>query len=250
MIFLSILRHDDEFADALLRRSNPRLQQSPNRSRQSLIAEALLHDLLSVRMKIPSDAYQLMREKSGRPLLCGNGAAGLPSVSLTHSNGWIGCAASHVGDIGLDLEWAKPGRDVASLAGAAFGPQETAAVHAGGDAAFYRIWTLREAWSKACGVGFSSVIDRQDHVPLQPTQEFATTELSDDTWCWLAVEPYRGLYLALALRRSQRATNHSTVKLRKCHFPPDLTFSNAAVAPRRMPAQEVTAPIGSNNAST
>ena len=42
------------------------------------------------------------------------------------------------------------------------------AVESGGLRAFYRIWTLREALAKACGIGFPMLADGRDYFPEAP----------------------------------------------------------------------------------
>jgi phosphopantetheinyl transferase len=68
--------------------------------------------------------------------------------------------------VGIDIERRNPARDIKGLAQAAFGPTEAAFVGIEGHSAFYRIWTIREAISKATGDGMALVMDRVDRVPL------------------------------------------------------------------------------------
>ena len=85
-------------------------------------------------------------------------------ISIAHSGAVIAAAASTIGPIGIDVECHKT-RDLNGLALAAFGPIECAAVATSGVSAFYRIWTLREAISKATGDGMALATDRIDRVP-------------------------------------------------------------------------------------
>ncbi len=69
--------------------------------------------------------------------------------------------------LGVDIEPHKL-RNVQAIAARAFGPEEQRLVDAGGAAAFYRLWTLREAMGKATGEGLSLAADGQDHVGVGP----------------------------------------------------------------------------------
>jgi phosphopantetheinyl transferase len=102
-------------------------------------------------------------DERGKPLVCG---PSVRHISISHSRSMVVAAASAVGLIGIDVEYRDPNRDLDRLASAAFGPAECEAVVARGVPAFYRIWTLREAISKATGDGMALVTDRIDRVPV------------------------------------------------------------------------------------
>jgi phosphopantetheinyl transferase len=86
-------------------------------------------------------------------------------VSIAHSRCMVAAAASAVGPIGIDVEYLDAVRDLDRLAGAAYGVEERRMVASQGASAFYRIWTLREAMSKATGDGMALVADGTDRVP-------------------------------------------------------------------------------------
>jgi 4'-phosphopantetheinyl transferase len=115
------------------------------------------------------------------------------SISLAHTGRWLAGALSVGAPIGIDIEHHKPDRDFATLASAAFGPQERRRVEAGGATEFYRIWTLREAMAKARGVGLSFVFDGCDHVT--PNADEASN------WHIHHSEPVAGLSLAVVVER-------------------------------------------------
>lgn len=124
--------------------------------------------------------------------------AGHPEIfiSLSHSHASLACAATRLGPVGIDLEVARPHRDLAGIAGFAFGPKEQSRAAAEGADGFYRIWTLREAIAKADGIGLAQAADRNDRVESGP----ATGD-----WCWQGwhlthrvLDP--GKHLAIAVR--------------------------------------------------
>lgn len=57
-----------------------------------------------------------------------------------------------------------------ALAAKAFGPVERQLVAEGGAAAFYKLWTLREAMGKATGQGLALAADGADHVGNGPDE--------------------------------------------------------------------------------
>jgi len=99
----------------------------------------------------------------GKPIVCG---ASMRHISIAHTGNLVAAAASAIGPVGIDVEHRDPARDLNRLALAAFGPAECQAVASHGVSAFYRVWTLREAISKATGDGMALVADRIDRVPI------------------------------------------------------------------------------------
>lgn len=230
MIFLSILHEASEEAAAILERWNVRIPGSLAAHRRA--AHALLYETLATGAGIAPARCRLVHQDDGRPVLVPDdilpvSAAPLPAISLSHSGGWLGCAVAFEGNIGLDLERPKAGRDYPTLAAAAYGPRETAAVKQGGEAAFYRLWSLREAWAKAHGSGLAAVADRRDRVPPAPEIGQARTTDADGCWMWLAARPLPQLYLGIVQGPVDPTANHSTIELRKCHVSPELNLEGS-----------------------
>ena len=142
-------------------------------------------------MDQPDGSFDIVRDPAGRPLVANEPGI---FVSLSHSQASLACAATHVGPIGIDLEVPRPQRDLAGIAAFAFGPKEQIRA-AAGPAAFYRIWTLREAIAKATGVGLAQAADRQDRVDGGP--ETGAWRWQD--WHLTHRMPEPGTHLAIAL---------------------------------------------------
>ena len=237
MIFLSILHQNSDVAAKIRNYWASKIPAELAPSRRA--ARALLHEMLTRDMNLRPDSYRLAQDKAGRPALESDEDIRLPAVSLTHSDGWIACAAEiettpaqpgAVGTIGLDLELAKARRNHLELARAAFGPREMAAVQRGGRAAFYRIWTLREAWSKAAGLGFAGVVDQRDRVPEGLLEADVTIPIIDTKGAWWSARPLPALHLAIVSLRSAASPlndteNRSTPQFHRCHVSPDLDLS-------------------------
>jgi len=132
---------------------------SADRSGRTATGRALALQLL---MALGGTGWTLEADGQGKPVARGPFAR---HVSIAHSRDMVAAAASVVGPIGIDIEYRNPTRDLDRLAEAAYGAEERRVVAAYGIAAFYRIWTVREAISKATGDGMALVADRTDRVP-------------------------------------------------------------------------------------
>jgi phosphopantetheinyl transferase len=136
---------------------------SADRSGRTAAGRALAVQLL---MALGGTGWTIEADGQGKPVARGPFAR---HVSIAHSRDMVAAAASAVGPIGIDVEYHDPARDLDRLAEAAYGAEECRAVAASGMGAFYRIWTVREAISKATGDGMSLVTDRTNRVPSAMT---------------------------------------------------------------------------------
>jgi phosphopantetheinyl transferase len=157
----------------------------------SLAARALLRRLLA-DVWGPGD-WEIEADPQGKPWLRSPDGDRGPSISLSHSGAWVAVATVASGRLGIDIETHRP-RKFDKLAAYAFGPQEGALVAAGGEAAFYRIWVLREARAKATGVGISEAASCRDQVVgdgdawRDQSWHFAFRRLAPDLSFGLALE--------------------------------------------------------------
>jgi 4'-phosphopantetheinyl transferase len=127
---------------AAFRRKERRGQFIAGRMLLRLVAEAL--------SGVHGGSIEITERRGNAPLLAVAGSAvPVPYFSLSHSGGWIACAASTVTAVGVDVELMDPSRDIAALAEQAFGAQQTAQILALPAcyvlAAFYGLWSRREA---------------------------------------------------------------------------------------------------------
>jgi 4'-phosphopantetheinyl transferase len=166
----------------------------PHGSQQRLMVRVLLRAMLARHYPTPAQSWRILRDPLGAPHLAAEGlTTPAPFVSLSHSGDLVACAISNRARLGIDIERIRPDRQVAALAGAAFGPAEAAAVEAAGIDAFYRIWTLREALAKASGGGFGLLVNRIDMIPPGSSGATAHQSISGSDWdfsYWRLAEPY------------------------------------------------------------
>jgi len=94
--------------------------------------------------------------EKGRPRLenCPNDTL---DISISHTNGMVAFAFTQQGLIGVDVEDQERNADIELLAREVFSPSESARFHTLSSAArkdyFFKCWTLKEAYTKALGLG-------------------------------------------------------------------------------------------------
>jgi phosphopantetheinyl transferase len=138
-------------------------ERNGRRRAQRLATEALLLDLMELVSGRPSSEWQPTRNQDGKPTLASTEGQTAIDVSLSHCGALALAGITDLGEIGVDLEYRAPRRSISEIAADAFGPQEQRVVESVGPGAFYRIWTLREALAKACGIGFPMLADGRDY---------------------------------------------------------------------------------------
>ncbi len=162
------------------RRMQRRMQQSA--------ATSLLCDLLERDAGCPASNWHLIENAYGKPILITSDGPNAIDVSLSHSGSLAAAAITDLGAIGVDIEYRASARSISEIAAYAFGPQEQQAVRSGGLSDFYRIWTLREALAKACGIGFPMLADRRDYFAEAPTAGTWQSEIDGRRWLFSAEE--------------------------------------------------------------
>jgi 4'-phosphopantetheinyl transferase len=124
----------------------------PQRRMQYVLGRMLLRHAVSHFTGLPATGITVFEREGNSPLVKLPSPYVAPSFSISHSAGWIACAASCDAPLGLDIEVVERGRDVSSIAEVAFSPHEQQYVlEAEGDerlARFYRVWTTKEALFK------------------------------------------------------------------------------------------------------
>jgi 4'-phosphopantetheinyl transferase len=139
-----------------------------------LLGHAALRALLT--WQTGERLWEFTPDSTGKLRVSASGSGKTVEVSIAHSRDMIACAVSQAGPVGIDIEAHRP-RNYAAIARYGFGPEERAMIARQGPAAFYRVWTLREAMGKATGEGLALATDGRDRVPARP-----------DEGCWISQE--------------------------------------------------------------
>lgn len=127
---------------------------SVRRQCEWLAGRALMRQCLAHYTGLDPLALVLDKTESGKPLLALPDA---PAFNLSHGPGWLGCAVARAERLGLDIDSESRRNRTGEIAARYFHPQEQLLVRAGGNAAFFRSWTLKEAYIKALGETINSV---------------------------------------------------------------------------------------------
>lgn len=129
----------------------------PMRQREFLIGRILFRFAVARLANLAFTDISVVERKDNAPLpvlpdRLPTGAIDLPFISLSHSRGWVACAASIDTPLGLDIEMLDVSRDVTSLGTIAFTEAENQWLsrHNGAEkkTAFYALWSGREALYK------------------------------------------------------------------------------------------------------
>ena len=130
-----------------------------------LVAHGLLRwALTSAAPDVSPQDWQFRADARGRPSLSGPGDTGTLSFSLSHTRNMTAVAIGAGAALGVDVEARRDVSDPAlAAAAAAFAPSERAWLaslpHARRGDATLRLWTLKEAYAKACGLGLHLPLD-------------------------------------------------------------------------------------------
>jgi 4'-phosphopantetheinyl transferase len=135
-----------------------------------IAAHGLLRRVLSGYLGVAPTEIRFGHARHGKPYLVGEVQLDL-RFNLSHSGDRMLVAVAVGRDVGVDLELVGRDRDFAGIARHFFSPNEVAALTALPErerrAAFYRCWTRKEAYIKACGTGLAMRLDDFD-VALAP----------------------------------------------------------------------------------
>ena len=138
--------------------------------RRFITARGILRLLLGVYLDEKPQGIKFAYGSQGKPRLADSSALQL-YFNLSHSENLVLFAFARGGEIGIDLEYAKPIEDKDKIARRYFSEDERAAYNALPDTqklqGFYNCWTRKEAYIKARGGGLSIPLDRFS-VSLKP----------------------------------------------------------------------------------
>lgn len=128
------------------------------------LARWLSRAQLSRLAPVPPEAWRFEPNAHGRPEIVAPEARRGLRFSITHTPGLVAVAIAEGREIGLDAEDAGRAGDFLGIAHRYFAPSELAGLRALPDEAarrerFFELWTLKEAYLKARGVGLGLPLD-------------------------------------------------------------------------------------------
>jgi 4'-phosphopantetheinyl transferase len=145
--------------DADERQRAGRFSHRPSRE-QFIVARAVLRTLLGRYLGRAPTAVRFITGPQGKPLLGG----GELHFNVSHTHGLALFAVTAAGPVGVDVEQVSPHATHLDMARRFFTPAEADALlalppgHSG--EAFFHVWTRKEAFLKAVGLGLSHGLER------------------------------------------------------------------------------------------
>jgi len=180
----------------------PRLQET------HLLARALVRSTLSRYARAAPESWRFEVGVYGKPEVIG--VPGL-RFNLSHTDGLLACVVASGCDVGVDVEDAHRRSEFRRVARRFFAAAEVAALEPlPADAQrewFFDIWTLKEAYIKARGLGLplplkQFAFERSESAAIGVDFSADLGEARDD-WQWALARPSPRHTLALALARGR-----------------------------------------------
>jgi 4'-phosphopantetheinyl transferase len=168
-------------------------------------AHALLRVMLSREAGTAPQAWRFMVTRHGKPEI--HPSHGQPDLrfNLSHARGMAACAVARGYDVGVDVEACETSPAQLEMARQIFAPDELAQMEEMPQSekytAFYRLWTLKEAYTKAIGLGINAPLNAF-FFRLEPVSiHFSALHAGDPgLWHFAEVVPGPLHRLALAVR--------------------------------------------------
>jgi 4'-phosphopantetheinyl transferase len=170
-------------------------------------ARVRLRRRLAIHLGVEGVPLRFFHGPHGKPAL---DQAGAPHFNWSHSGTITALALAQAIELGVDVEEPRRTRDVMALARRYFAPAESAALaRLSGpvqEAAFYSLWTCKEAVLKALGRGIAFGLHRLEFdLQTSDGQPLALVHIAEDggvaaEWQICRFEPATGSFGALAWR--------------------------------------------------
>lgn len=128
-------------------------------TRRFIAAHGQLRAMLSRYLRVEPDRVRFRQNRWGKPVLAPEVHEAAPQFSFSRSNQAALCAVSQDRIVGVDIEHIRPLDQHEQIAERYFSPAEIEALASTPTAtrnrAFFSIWTRKEAYVKALGLGLS-----------------------------------------------------------------------------------------------
>ena len=167
--------------------------------RRFVVARGMLRQLLGLYLDQAPDAVAFLRGPHGKPFLQEGGL----HFNVSHSHEMALYAIAHTREVGVDVEWMRPQVAHEQIAARFFSLEEQEALAQMPDearrAAFYNIWTRKEAYVKARGDGIAAGLDTFAVSLGAEAALLRSDEGRDEVerWKLVALEPADGYVAAL-----------------------------------------------------
>jgi 4'-phosphopantetheinyl transferase len=130
---------------------------------QFLAARVLVRTTLSMYADVAPQEWKFETNRYGRPSIMRPEQFRCLRFNLSHTDGLVVCAIASTDDIGIDVENVQRDLNPLTMAPSVFAPQEVMTViqapPKNRKECFFSIWTLKESYIKARGMGLSLPLD-------------------------------------------------------------------------------------------
>jgi 4'-phosphopantetheinyl transferase len=159
--------------------------------REYLMTRALVRTTLSRYAAAPARAWEFSENPWGRPAVAGPAGVHPLAFNLSNTDGCVVCLVALDREIGVDVERTTRRGETLELVQTSFSPTEIRGLRALPPEAqrdrFFSLWTLKESYIKARGMGLALPLDQFSFLldGGEPEVGFATEpSLKDDAASW------------------------------------------------------------------
>ena len=179
--------------------------------KQFLLGRMLIRKTLSEYANIAPDKWNFIENKYGKPAIAPELNHSSLFFNLSHSGDRQVLVLAKTEAIGVDIESSNKPRRVVKISDRYFSPLEVGEMMALPDSdrlsRFYDLWTLKEAYIKACGLGLA--------IPLQqfsyqfPSEHRVLIEFSEERnddatqWQFWQIDPGGPFKMAIAIKSGE-----------------------------------------------
>lgn len=181
-----------------------------------LLGRVLLRTALSSYLAVPAHEWRFVTNQLGKPEVDQPESGRSLRFNLSHTDGLLACAVTWLRPVGVDVESMRRDVEWEPIA-KRFGPEEYEQIVAKPAdkqrETFFALWTLKEAYSKACGCGFTFGFEGSRFVLAEDGCIIeADVDRTDSEWSFfcptlspnhraaVAVEHVRGTKVSLIVR--------------------------------------------------
>jgi 4'-phosphopantetheinyl transferase len=150
--------------------------------RRYIQAHVCLRQILSQYTSRSAGSLRFRSTESGKPFLEDSGGSSPLNFNLSHSAELAVVAVTTAAEIGVDVEQIRPIPEWEDISRSTFHPDEADWVRSCPselrNEAFFQVWTAKEAYVKAMGLGLAHPLDSFSVVGSAPQQEYIVTRLA------------------------------------------------------------------------
>ncbi len=189
-----------------------------------VLSRSFLRAVLSQYVGVSPQDWKFRTNRYGKPEIASPASAQSLRFNLTNTDGLVCCVVAFGRDVGIDAEAIDRAAAIEEIAEHYFAPAEVAILRAlppdERSYRFFEIWTLKELYIKARGLGFNLPLNKFAFVVKdgKPIEIVTDPDLADDPedWYFSVLRPTKGHLMALALARAgneERASWRAEIEL-------------------------------------